>query len=264
MPDHEPVPETEILFDLAETLRLVREVHGLEAHLQTMGSGVTSIWVHPVIEGMPLAMAGPGATRAEGVTARAVDVTIVQDDEEDPPDGTAADMGLATEADLAARIARFVADHPHHRALPDPDAPSYTEMAPLGPTRAEGDSAGPWQMSVAYVRRFTRPVLTGPDTGNHLVIDVECYAANAAPDPEHDPAEPALSRTWGYTVCADPADPGGTEIISYNSHDPDIAGQEAFTDMDAYRYCAEVDPATLTWDGRPDPAHPTTAEARRS
>lgn len=135
-----------------------------------------------------------------------------------------------------------------------PAPPLYVELAPLGPTDA-GDSAGTAQMSTAYVRRFTRPL----DGGSHYaVIDVECYAVNAAAN-DDEPARPVLSRSYGYTVCANPADPSSTEVNSYTSYDPDIEhipGQPPFTDEDAYRLCAEVDPATLTWDGRPDPEHP--------
>lgn len=132
---------------------------------------------------------------------------------------------------------------------------TYVELSPLGPTDA-GDSAGPWQMSRSFARRFHRPL----PAGRHAVIDVECYAANAAPDPhDEDTREPVLSCTYGYTLCTDPADPGGTEIVSYNSNAPDIpldGGRPPFTDEDARTLCAQVDPATFTWDGRPDPTHP--------
>jgi hypothetical protein len=108
--------DPEKLFDLIKVLRIARDTHGLDAYLQTTGSGVASIWVRPVVDQTPLAMAGPGSTREDGTTARAVDLTVVQDDELPASEGTAADMGLKTEAEVAAWLARFVREHPRHPA----------------------------------------------------------------------------------------------------------------------------------------------------
>lgn len=126
------------------------------------------------------------------------------------------------------------------------DLPSYTEAEPLGPTDA-GDAGGDAQMSTAYCRRFIRSL---PD-GRYGALDVECYVVNVETDPDK-PVHPVLARSFGFTVCTDPADVGATEEQSDTHYDPDIEhvpGTPEFTDADAHRLCAEFDVSTadLSW-----------------
>lgn len=105
--------DDEHLFDLAEVARIAHETHGLDAFCRTTGSGVTSVWVGPVLDGQPHAMAGPGAARNGRVLARAADLTVVTDDMAPAPDGSAAELGLTTETEVAAFLAQVVRDNPH-------------------------------------------------------------------------------------------------------------------------------------------------------
>lgn len=131
-----------------------------------------------------------------------------------------------------------------------PGAPLYTEAAPLGPTDA-GDAGGPAQMSIAYCRRFIRPLSDGV---HHGAVDVECMVINADDGDPDKPVRPVLAQSFGFTVCTDPADPGGSEVQSYSAYAPDLErepGKPEFTDEDVFALCAAFDPAVLTWDGEP-------------
>lgn len=111
---HIATPER--VFDLDEVMRIACQVHGLDAYIQHTGGGTYSVWVQPVVNGLPHAMAGPGNRGSTGegkLLSRAVDLTMLVDEYEMPPEGTAADMGLTTEAEVAAQLARVVRDNPH-------------------------------------------------------------------------------------------------------------------------------------------------------
>jgi len=126
----------------------------------------------------------------------------------------------------------------------------YTEAEPLGPTDA-GDAGGGAQLSLAYCRRFVRKLSDGKHYG---VVDIECMVVDLNDGNPDAPVRPVLSRSFGFTVCTDPDDPGMSEVQSYSAYAPDEErgkGEPPYTDADVFAACAAFDPAVLTWDGEP-------------
>lgn len=109
-----------------------------------------------------------------------------------------------------------------------------------------GDAGGDEQAGDSYSVRFTRPDLPGS------LITVSFYASKTGR------REYGVTRQVEWLVCADPSDPGGTEIWSDYSYDevsPVPVGSRAEAEALAREFAESAldDPTAYGgWDGQPD------------
>lgn len=121
----------------------------------------------------------------------------------------------------------------------------YREIAPVGPTMNEGDSAGPAQLSAAWGRRFA----VGLGDGRWDVVDIETVVVDAGYHEAGKPARPVVELVIAHTLCTDPADPLGTEVDTTDVERHELPGDEATEEL-ARQWCATFDPTEVrvpTW-----------------
>lgn len=118
-----------------------------------------------------------------------------------------------------------------------------------------GDVGGDIQAGDSYEVRFVRDDMPGS------LITVNVYAVEphfvGEPGPKGAGREYAIQTQTEYLVCADPSDPGGTEIWSEVEYEDWVLAYETLAEADqAARQSAEGERAhgvaAKEWDGKPD------------
>lgn len=129
-------------------------------------------------------------------------------------------------------------------AYPD----GYVEMPPFGP-QPGGDVGGDTQVGDAWSRRFAHKM---PDK-TIAVVEISVYVDNREGD--DGGAGPVLMRETGYTRCANPFNPGATEVWADYRYES-FGGQP---DPEQVRDVVwQFDPSEIVWDGEPFAVRPAT------
>lgn len=158
--------------------------------------------------------------------------------------GWAQNVPRTVAADNVRAQVRAVADMIEAASLFSLD--HYTEVNPCGP-QVGGDTGGDGQVGESWERRFCRRL---PDR-TYAVITTYFYVYDDAVrrgDEDVAGTELTLARQTEFLVCADPYDPGSTEVLTGDiTYVDDVEGEA--TEAGAKAACEALKASDYVWNG---------------